>query len=116
MLLFQVSYDRFKEEIINEKITPESKDKLECQVLENGFVYYLTSVDRPKTFVYTVLNSEITEVQKIYLTPLSKFSTRLTDSSNLMVIAKTLERIELALQAKPLQEKVVEVIETTSNE
>ncbi len=112
--LFQVSYDRFKQEIIHEKITPESKDKLECEDLGSGFAYYLTSFDRPKTFVYVVLKTEITDVQRVYLTPLSELSTRITDSSKLMAIAQTLERIELALQTKPLQEKVVETVEVPS--
>ncbi len=113
-MLFQVSYDRFKEEIINEKITAEGKDKLECQDLGTGFAYYLSSLDRPKTFVYVVRKSEMTDVQKVYLIPLSKLSTRLTEDSKLMAIAQTLERIELALKTKPLQEKVVETIEVPS--
>ena len=106
MILFQISYERFIEEIGNEKITSEGKDKLECEDLGNALAYYLTSFDRPKTYVYVVLKSELTEVQKMTLGPLSKLSMRITETSRLIAIAQILERIEQALKTNP--SKIIE--------
>ena len=116
MLLFQVSYDRFKEEIGNEKMKPEDKNKLECDDMGDTVAYYLTSLDRKIAFVYVVSKKELSKVQSFYLAPLSKLSKRITDSNfnQLLNMGRTLERIELALKAKPLQEKVVETIEVPS--
>ena len=116
MLIFQVSYDRFREEIINEKMKPEDKNKLECDDMGDRIAYYLTSLDRKIAFVYVVSKEEITPVQMVYLGPLSRLSKRITDSNfnQLLSIGKTLERIELSFQQKPLQEKVIETIEVQS--
>jgi len=112
MLLFQVSYDRFKEEIMHEKMQPGDRNQLECDDMGNTVAYYLTSLDRKLAFVYVVSKAEITPVQTLYLAPLSKLSKRITESNfnQLLSIGRTLERIELSLQQKPLQEKVIETV------
>ena len=106
MMLFQVSYERLMEEIRNEKIDPNSKDKLEREDLGEAFAYYLTSFDRPKVYVYVVLKSELTDIQANQLFPLSKdVDRRITDNFKLKAIADTLNRIEGQLARKPLVEK-----------
>lgn len=107
MQFFQVQYDRFLEEIRNEKISEEGKDKLECDDLGDALAYYLTSIDRPKGYVYVVLKSEMTDVQKIQLAPISRLAKRLTDDSKLIQIAETLKRIEQQLD-NPRVERVIE--------
>ena len=111
MMLFQISYERLMEEIRNEKIDPNSKDKLELEDLGNAFAYYLTSFDRPKAYVYVVLKSELTDVQKLQLSPLSKpIDRRITDNFKLKAIADTLNRIEGQLIRNPV--KIIERVET----
>lgn len=108
-MLFQVSYDRFLEELRFEKIDETSKDKLEREESDTVFTFYLSSFDRKKHFVYVVTKKEFTDVQKAQLIPLSKPSVRIQDS-NLKVI-ELLNKIEQRL-SEPLRERVIERIET----
>lgn len=110
--MFLVNYGRFLEEIRNEKITEIGKDKLECEDMGNSLAYYLTSFDRPKTFVYVVEKTGLTAVQIAQLKPLSKLSVRIRDDSKFIVIAKALRRIEEEL--KRSKGKVIERIETVT--
>lgn len=110
MLLFQVSYERFMEEIKVEKLTNTQRDSLEREDLGVAYAYYLTSMDRPKTYVFVVLKSELTEVQKINLNPLSRVvDRRITETSRLISIAQSLERIEQQLNNP--KEKIIEKTE-----
>lgn len=93
-MLFQVDYDRFLEEIKNEKIQPGDKNQLELEDLETMWAYYLNSLDRPQTYVFVVGKDEITDVQKINLNSMSKLSKRIKDESQLVNISETLKRIE----------------------
>ena len=98
-MLFQVSYERFLEEIRIEKLTNTDRDSLEREDLGNAFAYYLTSMDRPKSYVFVVLKSELTEVQKINLNALSRdVDRRITETTRLIAIAQSLDRIEQQLK------------------
>lgn len=101
MMLFQVTYDRFQEEIRNEKMQPGDKNQLELEDLGTVFAYYLTSLDRKIAFVFVVGKKEITDVQRIQLNPISKPSRRIRDSVQLTTISDSLERIEQALRTVP---------------
>ena len=114
MQFFQVSYERFLEEIRIEDITETGKDKLECEDLGDALAYYLTSIDRPKGFVYVVLKKELTEVQIMQLKPISRLSKRIDDSSKLRQMVQTLERIEQSLKIP--NEKIIERVEVVEVE
>jgi len=94
MLLFLVTHERFLQEIRNEKLDVNSKDKLEVEDLGSSFAYYLTSFDRPKAFVYIVEKDELTDVQQLYLNSLSSQSIRITDSTQLTKITELLTKID----------------------
>ena len=104
MLMFQVSYERFLDEIRNEKIQPGDKNQLELEDLGKILVYYLTSLDRKIAFVFVVEKSEITIQQKINLNGISKPSIRIRDSIELTTISKSLEKIEESLR-NPLKQR-----------
>ncbi|MAF50784.1 MAG: hypothetical protein CMH64_01705 [Nanoarchaeota archaeon] len=93
-MMFQVSYERFLEEVRIENIHEGSKDKLELEDLGNMFVYYLVCFDRRKVFVFVIEKSQISAVQKIQLNPISKPARRIIDNQELRQIVQTLERIE----------------------
>ncbi len=78
-MMFQVSYKRFLEEIRIENITPEGKDKLEVEDLDDMFAYYLVSIDRNKTFVFVASKTELSPTQKMYLDSISRSSKRVID-------------------------------------
>ncbi len=107
-MLFQVSYERFLEEIRAEKITEQDKNKLEIEEMEDVLAYYLSSLDRNKSFVFVVGKDEITDVQKFQLNPISKPSKRITDSDELKNISKKLTQIEEQLNKLPIREKIIE--------
>ncbi len=102
-MLFQVSYDRFLEEIRFEKIEESAKDKLEREEQGDNIIYYLTSFDRPKVFVLVVGKDELTDVQKLNLNRLSGPSKRIIDSTELIKINQTLEKIEQNLNKLPVK-------------
>jgi len=83
MTIFQVSYERFLEEIRHEKMQQGDKNQLECEDLGTLVAYYLYSLDRPIIYVFVVKKSEMTDVQKAQLIPLSKQSRRIRDSVQL---------------------------------
>ena len=115
MMLFQVNYERFLEEIRIEKLTNKDRDSLEREDLGNALAYYLTSLDRPKAYVYVVLKDELTDVQRLQLSPLSKpIDRRITDNFKLKAIADTLNRIEGQLIRNPV--KIIERVETQVTE
>jgi len=115
-MLFQVSYERLMQEVKLENIEAGQKDSLELEDLGDAWAYYLSSIDRPKTYVFVVLKSELTQIQILNLAPISRLvDRRITESLQLSSIAKSLKRLEDNLQ--PRQEKIVErIIETTSTE
>ena len=98
MLLFQVSYERFLEEIHHEKMQPGDKNQLELEDLGNMFAYYLTSLDRKIGFVFVIEKKKMSDVQKVQLNSMSKPSKRIRDSVQLTVISDALERIEQTLK------------------
>ncbi len=102
-MLFQVSYDRFLEEIRFEKIEETAKDKLEREEQGDNIIYYLTSFDRPKVFVLVVGKDELTDVQRLNLNRLSGPSKRIIDSTELIKINQTLEKIEQNLNKLPVK-------------
>jgi len=111
-MLFQVKYDRFIRELGVEKIKPGDKNVLEIEDLGTMLAYYLNSLDRHQTYVLVVGKEELSPVQKSNLDSMSMPSRRITETTNLRIINKTLERIEQSLKS-PLKERVIEKIETT---
>ncbi len=116
MTLFQVSYERFQEEIRFEKITDQDKNQLELEDLGTSFAFYLSSLDRNKEFVYVVKKDEFTDVQKVQLFPISRESVRIRDTTQLKII-EALNRIKMTLQKNP-RERIIEreTIEITKEE
>ena len=113
MLLFQVSYERFIEEIRVEKLTNKDRDSLEREDLGTAFAYYLSSLDRPKSYVFVVLKSQLTDVHKVNLDPLSRdVDRRITETSRLIAITQSLDRIEQQLKRNPT--KSTETVEIQS--
>ncbi len=104
-MLFQVDYDRFLEEINNEKIKAGDKNQLELEDLGTMWAYYLNSLDRPQTYVFVIEKDKITDVQKINLNSMSKISKRIKDESQLVNISETLKRIEENLLKLPTQKE-----------
>ena len=106
MLLFQVSYERFMEEIRNEKIQPGDKNQLELEDLGNLFIYYLTSLDRKIAFVFVIEKNKIPDIQKMQLNSISKPSRRIRESVELTAISDTLARIEQSLKNPIMQRRI----------
>jgi len=106
MMLFQVSYGRFLEEIKYENVVPGGKSQLECEDLGSLVAYYLYSLDRPITFVFVIKKSEMTDVQKANLAPMSKQSRRIRDSIQLTAISDALNRIEQNLKIPTLPSRI----------
>jgi len=114
-MLFQVDYNRFIREIGVEKIKPGDRNVLEVEDLGTMLAYYLNSLDRYQTYVLIVGKEELSNTQKSNLDSMALPSKRITESMNLRIINKTLERIEGQLKVRPT--KVVErVIETQTVE
>ena len=90
-MIFQVSYERFLEEIRFEKIGQGAKDQLEVEDLGNMLVYYLVCFERKKTFIFVVEKSEMTEVMKYELNSKSKPSRRIKNNQELRQIIMLLE-------------------------
>ena len=67
-MLFQVSYERFLEEIRNEKIEEGNRNQLEEEDLGNMLAYYLNSLDRPQTYVF-VVEKEVLWTYDLILVP-----------------------------------------------
>lgn len=78
-MLFQVSYERFLEEVRFEKIGQGAKDQLEVEDFGDMLIYYLVCFERNKTFIFVVNKNEIDEVMKFQLNSISKPSRRIID-------------------------------------
>ena len=107
-MIFQVSYERFLEEIRFEKIGQGAKDQLEVEDLGSMFAYYLICFQRNKTFVFIVEKSEITEVIKFELNSKSKPSRRIIEDTQLKSISESLKRIEENMNKLPIRERIIE--------
>jgi len=106
MMLFQVSYGRFLEEVRHEKMEPGDINQLECEDLGTLVAYYLYSLTRPVAFVFVIKKSQMTDVQKMELAPKSKQSRRIRDSVQLTTISDALNRIEQNLKIPTLPSKI----------
>ncbi len=115
MMLFQLSYERFLEEIRNEKVQPGDKNQLECEDLGNLVAYYLFSLDRPIAFVFVIKKDDMTDVQKFELSPISKQSMLIRESVQLTTISDALEKIEQNLKITPQTKKTQEQIQSITN-
>lgn len=100
-MIFQLSYERFLEEIRFEKIDQDSKNKIELEDLGDMLAYYLIPLERRQSFVFVVSKKEMTSVQKVNLNPISKPSRRILESTELKNISETLNRIEENLNKLP---------------
>ena len=78
-MMFQVSYERFLEEIRFEKIGQGAKDQIEVEDLGTMLAYYLVCFERRKTFVFVVEKTQITDVMKYELNSKSKPSRRIIE-------------------------------------
>ena len=107
-MLFQVSYERLIKEVGVEKIKAGDRDSLELEDLGNAWAYYLSSLDRPKDYVFVVLKKDLTKAQELTLGPLSRpVDRRITEGSQLRNISETLQRIEVNLNKIQTQEKII---------
>ena len=107
-MLFQISYERFLEEIRIESIDDKSKNKLEREDLGDRLAYYLVPFERKQIFVFVVSKKEITAVQRFNLNPLSRPSKRIVDETQLKAISETLKNIEESLFKLPIRERIIE--------
>ncbi len=93
-MLFQVSYERFLEEIGNEKIKKGDKNQLEIEDLGTMFAYYLNSLDRFQTYVFVALKKELTPTQSFFLNSISKPSKRIIDTNFKKSINETINKLD----------------------
>ena len=115
MMLFQVSYERFIEEIRHEKMEPGDINQLECEDLGTLVAYYLYSLTRPIAFVFVIKKDKMTDIQKMELAPISKQSIRIRDSVELTAISDALQKIEQNLKVIPQIAKAQEQTQATAN-
>lgn len=110
-MLFQLSYKRFLEEIRFERIGQDSKNNIELEDLGDKFAYYLIPLERQQSFVFVVLKSELTAVQKIMLNPISKPSKRVIDST----LTKSVNEVTLKIDETDDKKKLVDYLKRKYN-
>jgi hypothetical protein len=98
--LFEVTFDRFLDEMKQAKLMPNGFNKIEAEDLGEMYAFYLTLVGISKTYVTVIEKDKITGVQKMNLSPYSKPSRRIiqTNEIKLKLISDSLFRIEEELK------------------
>lgn len=92
-MLFEVTFDRFMEEVRDENIGPDTRNFVEVEEIGEMFVFYLVKLELDKQFVTRVKKEELTDVQRVQIMSLSKPSIRVIEE--LGVINKIQQLIEL---------------------
>ena len=99
--MFQVSFDRFMEEVIEEGITENSRNKIECEDLGESLAYYLVPLGINKVYVTVLKKDEITPMHEQRLKGIIVVSKRITQEGALRSISEQLASIEEALKRTP---------------
>ena len=92
-MLFEVTFDRFMEEVRDENISSDTRNFVEVEEIGEMFVFYLVKLELDKQFVTRVSKKELTDVQRVQIMSLSKPSIRVVEE--LGVINKIQQLIEL---------------------
>ena len=91
--LFEITYERFLDEVRNAKLTPGGQNKIEMEDLNNLYAFYLTEVGIDKTYVTIVEKEKITDFQKMNLIPLCKPARRVKESADLKNMSEILKNL-----------------------
>lgn len=94
MIIFQVTFERFMDEVRTENIDKDSKNKVELEDLGDMIVLYLVPFELRKVFMTVLEKSEISDVQQLQIQEISKPSKRFVDETKLKDISDSLLRLE----------------------
>lgn len=103
MIIFQVTFERFMDEVREEKIVPEGRNKIEFEELKEVIALYLVPLELNKVFMAVIEKSELTDVQKLQINEISKPSKRFVDDSKPKDISASLLRLEEEFKKIPLK-------------
>ncbi len=109
-MLFQVSFERFMEEVRRENISSETRNKVEKEDFGNLIAYYLVPFELRKQYVFVATKDELPRVHMIRLEEISEPSKRITDSSSLKNISNTLIRLEEEFKKGTVREIIRETV------
>ena len=92
--LFEITFERFLDEIKREKISPDGHNTIEMEDVGNGmFAFYLTIVGIDKTYVTVVEKEKITDFHKMNLLPVSKPARRINETADIKTVSETLKNL-----------------------
>ena len=74
--LFEISFERFVEEVNRERITPDSRNRLEMEDSGDTVTFYLTPIGIDKTYRTKIPKTEFSQFKRFFFDPLSKPSKR----------------------------------------
>ena len=104
MIIFQVTFERFMDEVRVEHISSETKNEVELEDLGDMIVLYFVPFELRKAFMTVVEKSELNKVQKLQIAEISKPSKRVVDDNKLKDISDSLIRLEEEFKKIPLIE------------
>jgi len=93
-MLFEISFARFKDEIKQERLNPQSRNKIEVEDLGDTYAFYFTPVGINKSYTTVILKEDLSDVDRFYFAPIALPARRITDSAGLMNISDSLNRLE----------------------
>ena len=85
--LFEITFERFLDEVKKEKLTSDGHNQLEMEDLGNMFAFYLTIVGIDKTYVTVV------DFHKMNLMPVSKPARRISETTDIKTVSETLKNL-----------------------
>ena len=91
--LFEITYERFLDEVSRSKLSPDGNNKIEMEDLDTMFAFYLTPIGLNKTYVTVVEKTQITDVQKMNLLPFAKPARRINEVADLKNISEALKNL-----------------------
>ena len=92
--LFEITFERFLDEVRREKLSPDGHNQLEMEDLGNNmYAFYLTIVGINKTYVTVVEKERITDFHKMNLMPVSKPARRINETADIKTVSETLKNL-----------------------
>ncbi len=104
MIIFQVTFERFMEEVRVENINSESKNEVELEDIGDMIILYFVPFELRKAFMTVIEKSELNNVQKLQIAEISKPSKRVVNNSKLKDISDSLLRLEEEFKKIPTME------------
>ena len=100
-MLFQVSIERFREIVKQEKTNPNSKNVVEWEETDNSHIFYFIPLGQFKCYTCIIPKDKLTDFLKMELVGIAQQARYVNDSSELKIINESIKNLSEKIDKIP---------------